>query len=686
MNNLTDEQMDKIIKSKFQNDNKISDKANAVFTNFNPKQFNNQFMNDSAKQSEATNNEQSIKHEINNHNNAKNMSNAGKKIVEVNFYQKLNRILSVAAVSLTVVLVGGSVLYFNRGGNNNSNNQTESIVYNQTYLVKNEKLELSNEKVFKYVEDGFVKAYMLGKQDVGINLTSKYWNEFGKEFSTTDCYKVDNITENVSDIFIGEIGGSGLPYVFLLMEDGTIQYVDLHCYTNNEFYFVATKLEGLDDVVGFEQKSRKFSYSNTDYEYVNAIRSDGLKKEIEIGVINDWNDTIVENYDRLNEKYIKTHNGQGIPDDGKGDFEVDGIHYWSADIDNRYVYYMKGQFMGQDLYRVERSTGKETIIATGITGMIRDNQDGRISLHVNDDNYAIYELDNNIIYRHRDNSVISKVTSSNPNLDNLSEFERRVYESGNYYYSKNGHYCIKNPREVNIAYYIQYQTLYRVIIPNNDSVASVATGVVDIVEDNEQNLIVTMQLNGSLFGNYEGNVIFRDETVTDSPVIRHYSYEDLDVLLKEDGSLTALIHTGGLQRLGINRNETGICENVYYNMYGSAHGVENKNTHLYYANAKKGIIAKAGKNGRLCFVYEKADGNVVAIDIKNAIECGSFTGARTSQCYIEGTIENLYVDKFTEDKDNNGNSIPPYETIFILEKTKTGKERRVHMFMPCEDE
>ena len=121
-------------------------------------------------------------------------------------------------------------------------------------------------------------------------------------------------------------------------------------------------------------------------------------------------------------------------------------------------------------------------------------------------------------------------------------------------------------------------------------------------------------------------------------------------------------------------------------MYGSAHGVENKNTHLYYANAKKGIIAKAGKNGRLCFAYEKADGNVVAIDIKNAIECGSFTGARTSQCYIEGTIENLYVDKFTEDKDNNGNSIPPYETIFILEKTKNGKERRIHMFMPCEDE
>ena len=104
------------------------------------------------------------------------------------------------------------------------------------------------------------------------------------------------------------------------------------------------------------------------------------------------------------------------------------------------------------------------------------------------------------------------------------------------------------------------------------------------------------------------------------------------------------------------------------------------------ADAQKGILAKAGKNGRLCFVYEKSDGYVVAIDIKNAIECGSFTGARTSQCYVEGTVEKLYIAKFDEDRDNNGNLVPPYETVFVLEKTKDGKERSINMVMPCEDE
>ena len=100
MNRLTDEQMDKIIRAKFKNDNQISDKANSVFANFKPSQFNNQFVNNSVKTNEITNNVQSEKHETNNKTN--NMNNAGHKIIEVNFYKKLNRILSVAAVSLTV--------------------------------------------------------------------------------------------------------------------------------------------------------------------------------------------------------------------------------------------------------------------------------------------------------------------------------------------------------------------------------------------------------------------------------------------------------------------------------------------------------------------------------------------------------------------------------------------------------
>ena len=54
--------------------------------------------------------------------------------------------------------------------------------------------------------------------------------------------------------------------------------------------------------------------------------------------------------------------------------------------------------------------------------------------------------------------------------------------------------------------------------------------------------------------------------------------------------------------------------------------------------------------------------------------------------YVEGTVEKFYIAKFDEDKDNNGNLIPPYETVFVLEKTKDGKERSINMVMPCEDE
>lgn len=407
MNRLTDDQMDEIIKAKFKNDNQISDKANSVFANFNPKQV----MNDSVERVE-TNTEQTIKHELK--DKSQNINNAGKKIIEVSFYQKLNRILSVAAVSLTVVLVGGSAIYIGRSGNNKLNGQTESIVYNQTYLVKNEKLELSNEKITKEAEKGFVKVYMLGKQDIGINLTSTYWNQFDVEVKSTDCYKVANITENVSDIFIGEIGGAGMPYVFILMEDGTVQYVDLHCYRNNVFYFEATALQGLYDVVGFEQKTRKYSYSNTDYEYVNAIRKDGVRKEIEIGMVNNWNDKETVNFNRLNEKYIKAHNKESIVDDGKGDFTVDNAEYYSVTGETEYIYCKRNN----NFYRMRKSDYNEECIATGVNGMARDYADGRISVYVGD-KYEIYSLDKNIVFKNRNEQVINQVTinkqDSNPN-------------------------------------------------------------------------------------------------------------------------------------------------------------------------------------------------------------------------------------------------------------------------------
>ena len=87
MNNLNDEQMDRIIKEKFQKDNKISNKANLIFENFNPQ----------------TEEKSNIKEKMNTDN---------QDVLNNLFYKKLNKILSVAAVSLSVLVVGGTTLYF----------------------------------------------------------------------------------------------------------------------------------------------------------------------------------------------------------------------------------------------------------------------------------------------------------------------------------------------------------------------------------------------------------------------------------------------------------------------------------------------------------------------------------------------------------------------------------------------
>lgn len=376
MNDFEEARIDDIIKSKLKNDKYISNQANSVFENFKSTELRNK-----EKKNET------IKQDT--------INKARNKVVQLSFYQKLNRVLSVAAVSLTVVLVGGTVLYFNKiGQNNEPGSNTQNIVYNQKYLIKNEPMKISNEQVIKESENGYIKAYLVGKQDVGINLTTTYWNEFDGEFKSTDCYKVDGIDKNVSDILVGEIGGYGLPYLFLLMEDGTIEYVDLQCMNNNTFYFITTKLEGLNNVVGLEQKSRKFSYSDTDYKYVNAIRSDGLRKEIEIGVLNNWNDDIIEHFENLNNKYIDVHGNAAVPDDGKGDYTVDNITYLQVNGEDKYAYFMRDN----KIYRVERSNAKEECLAEGVEGYVRDNSDGKISVLLQE-NYIIYENDKNIIYK-----------------------------------------------------------------------------------------------------------------------------------------------------------------------------------------------------------------------------------------------------------------------------------------------
>ena len=102
MNNVNDEQIDKIIKEKFKQDNTISDKASSVFANFKP----------------PVENKTTIKQET---------MQANQNVINALFYKRLNKFLSVAAVSLTVVLVGGTTLYFNK-------NKKFYVINNLLYL------------------------------------------------------------------------------------------------------------------------------------------------------------------------------------------------------------------------------------------------------------------------------------------------------------------------------------------------------------------------------------------------------------------------------------------------------------------------------------------------------------------------------------------------------------------------
>lgn len=536
MNDFEEARIDKIIKSKMKKDNYISEQANSVFENFKHSEIRNK-----------ENKTESIKQ--NSINTAKH------KVVQLSFYQKINRVLSVAAVSLTVVLVGGTALYFNRNGKNNQNNPDgstdQSIVYNQKYLVKNEPMQISNEQVVKESENGFVKAYLVGKQDVGINLTTTYWNEFDGEFKSTDCYKVDGVDKNISDILVGEIGGYGLPYVFLLMEDGTIEYVDLQCMNNNTFYFVATKLEGLNNVVGLEQKSRKFSYSDTDYEYVNAIRNDGLRKEIEMDVINDWNDDLIEHFENLNNKYIDVHGNTAVPDDGKGDYTVDNITYLQVNGEEKYAYFMRDN----KFYRVERDNAKEECLAEGVGGYMRDNSDDKISVMLHD-GYTIYETDKNIIYN----------------------------EPGVYRYGRQ---------------------------------------------------------------------------------LSEKSREGIVAEIRENGNLILMFEIGELEKLGINKDETTIRENVRYNIYGIGEDVYNSKTNTTVADAKVFTIGEVGPDNTLSLVYAKRDDKVVCIDLIDAIK---FSDLHRTRLVLKGlsNVEEFKSDFVYEEKD--GVQVVKYTTLFTIER------------------
>lgn len=403
---------DDLIKQKFQKDKFISNEANNVFEKFKKENLSNQ-------------------NELNDKTNDK--TNATNKVVNIAFYKRMRSILSVAAVFVCIIVAGGvGVKYTQVISNNNA-----TVDYtNNNVKPSYENIKYGKEEIVSESENNLVKAYLIRNKEVIIQLKNSFIKAYNLNISEDNQYVVKGINKGIKDIFVGCIVDEKHPYVLLLMEDGTAECVQILYDVkvpegNYQFEFTTQGvIEGLDNVVGFEQQTRKFSYSPDLYYYINAIRKDGKKKEIELGVYNDWNDKSTRTYDRLNQKYIKDFDSNAIVDDGTDDVIQNSKIIYNLSIEHNYSYYMlEGKF-----YRIDNTNQSETCLAEGVNGIVRDNTNGKLTVLLNK-NYKINEIDKNIIYNESDVVTTSDVTAS-AGSDGIFVEKRRdgsltiVYEIG----------------------------------------------------------------------------------------------------------------------------------------------------------------------------------------------------------------------------------------------------------------
>lgn len=294
---------DDFIKNKIQGDKYIPSKVDDIFKNFklnNSNQANNvvefNINKNNCKTKDVSKNEQ-----FNQYNNLNQVSNQFKKQSTFLIYKRINKLLSAVAVFLCVVLVGVGSLLKNRPS------EIENIdIITKNILVKNTEYAFSNEDVRETSENNLVRALVIGKRQVVIQLKDDFINEYNLNLQSNKYYYVNNINKDIKDVFVGCMISNKIPYVMLVMDDGTVECIqifndEIKPDENYEFNFYSQgEIYGLYDVVGFEQRSRQYTNKEGYFYYINAIRSDGKKKEIELGFYNNWDNNVSYIYDSLN--------------------------------------------------------------------------------------------------------------------------------------------------------------------------------------------------------------------------------------------------------------------------------------------------------------------------------------------------------------------------------------------------
>ena len=186
---------DNLIKKKFQEDNFIPDRVNQVFEDFKKSNLNvykennlnnhivekDFYINKKVQINNANSQFQNVNKKVNNKqirdknkqfqnmNQTKNTHHT-KNVVNIFNYKNINKILSVAAVFLCVILVGMGTLVKNKP----SNIENIDILTTKTVIIKNQELKFSNEEILKISENEMIKASLLGKRKVAIQLKKEF--------------------------------------------------------------------------------------------------------------------------------------------------------------------------------------------------------------------------------------------------------------------------------------------------------------------------------------------------------------------------------------------------------------------------------------------------------------------------------------------------------------------------------
>ena len=368
---MLDEEKDLFIKKKFQQDKTISSKANNIFKN-----FENQYLTTDENELNKTN------EKINEKSNEKEIK-SNEKVLEFksyNFLRKIRNYTAVAASFVVAVSVGaGAAIYgnVNKGKTDYTMVNIDSASTASDYTVaeiKNEEVKVEENIEKKVHENNLIKAVLTTDGSVAIKLKKDFLDYHKLKADTTKMYKVSGIKGKVKDIFVCSMISKKYPYVLLLMEDGTVEVVQVYNKVLNEsksgynFNFNDQgKIKGLKNVIGFEEKTEPWTDEDESFFYVNAIFEDGSKK-------------IIDNIDKVNMEDVSKNRVSFTSQDGEKTYSIyaDEDKYiqafgWAGASNN--IYYINDNC----LYHLSIVDGSTEKLVTGVESIRVDN-DGIITV------------------------------------------------------------------------------------------------------------------------------------------------------------------------------------------------------------------------------------------------------------------------------------------------------------------